>query len=275
MGLHRDSKTTSAVDPPGTALITGATGAIGNAIARGLAEQPEFQLILACRDPDKGEAAARNIRQASGNPRVRFEALDVASRDSVYELAARLHAPIDILINGAAAAPRRREETAEGIELQFATNVLGYFWMTRAFLPQLTAAKHPRIINIASYWAGGLDLNDPEFRHRPYDNDTAYRQSKQANRMLNVAFAHRLDSLGVRVNACHPGDVASRLSSDLGFGGHETPEQAARTPLWLATGPKGGRQTGKYFEHRQEVACRFASDKASIEALYRLCLGYD
>ncbi len=48
------------------------------------------------------------------------------------------------------------------------------------------------VVVVASYWAGGLDLDDPEFRRRRYNNDQAYRQSKQADCMLTVAFARRL-----------------------------------------------------------------------------------
>jgi len=62
-----------------------------------------------------------------------------------------------------------------------------------------------------------LDLQDLEFQRRPYDNDAAYRQSKQADRMLTVAFADRLKDAGVTVNACHPGDVASTLSHSPGL----------------------------------------------------------
>jgi NAD(P)-dependent dehydrogenase (short-subunit alcohol dehydrogenase family) len=55
--------------------------------------------------------------------------------------------------------------------------------------------------------------------------------------MLTVAFATRLQPYGVKVNACHPGDVNSRLSNDLGFGGQTTPDKGADTPVWLATDP--------------------------------------
>jgi NAD(P)-dependent dehydrogenase (short-subunit alcohol dehydrogenase family) len=130
------------------------------------------------------------------------------------------------------------------------------------------------VVNVASYWAGGLDLDDLEFEHRRYDNDAAYRQSKQADRMLTVAFAERFRDAGVTVNACHPGDVVSTLSRNLGFGGHETPEQAASTPAWLATEAAGAQATGKYFEHRRAVSCRFAADRDAVEALYRACEGY-
>jgi NAD(P)-dependent dehydrogenase (short-subunit alcohol dehydrogenase family) len=93
--------------------------------------------------------------------------------------------------------------------------------------------------------------------------------------MLTVAFAVRLGEAGVTVNACHPGDVVSTLSRNLGFGGHETPEQAASTPAWLATEAVGARETGKYFERQREAACRFGADRDAVEALYRLCEAYD
>jgi hypothetical protein len=65
--------------------------------------------------------------------------------------------------------------------------------------------------------------------------------------------------------------VVSNLSRSLGFGGHESPDQGADTPAWLATEEVGGDSTGRYFEHRREVACRFATDRDGVEALYRAC----
>ncbi|NIN64994.1 MAG: retinol dehydrogenase, partial [Anaerolineae bacterium] len=97
------------------------------------------------------------------------------------------------------------------------------------------------------------------------NNNKAYRQSKQANRMLTVADAERLRDYDISVNACHPGDVNSKLSNNLGFGGSETPAQGARTPAWLATDPTGQEETGKYFEHKREVRCRFGEDRQAVE----------
>jgi retinol dehydrogenase-13 len=145
------------------------------------------------------------------------------------KMADRWQGPVHVLVNNAAVTPGRRQLTPEGIELQFATNVLGYFWMIEAFTEQLKQSSPARIINVASYWAGGLDIHDLEFKHRPYDNNAAYRQSKQADRMLTVAFARRLRPFGITVNACHPGDVNSTLSNNLGFGGHESPDEGAST----------------------------------------------
>ena len=92
--------------------------------------------------------------------------------------------------------------------------------------------------------------------------------------MLTAAFAEHLRPFNVAVNACHPGDVNSKLSNSLGFGGHETPDQGAQTPVWLATEAVGQTQTGKYFEHMREVECRFAAERKAVEALYIACRSY-
>lgn len=264
----------SSTAEPRVAIVTGATGAIGEAIARRIAEQPGYEVVLVARDEARVRESVERIRRASGNGAVRWELADLSRLADVRALAERWRGPLHVLVNCAAQAPPRRTETPEGIEVQLATNVLGYFWMTREFEPALRSSAPSRVVHVASYWAGGLDLGDLEFVRRPYDNDAAYRQSKQADRMLSAAFAERLADAGVAVNACHPGDVRSRLASDLGFGGHETPDQAARTPVWLATDPIGQERTGAYFEHRREVPDRFTADRDAIEALYRACESY-
>jgi retinol dehydrogenase-13 len=256
------------------ALITGATGAIGKAIARQIAEDHDFAVVLACRDEGRGRRAADEIRRVTGKPKVRCEVVDLARAASVDALAKRWQGPLHVLVNNAAIAPRQREETPEGLELQFATNVMGYFWLTHALGDLLAQGAPARVVMVASYWAGGLDLEDLQFTRRRYDNDAAYRQSKQADRMLAAAFARRLRDRGVVVNACHPGDVNSTLSNSLGFGGHETPDEGARTPVLLATGAEAGEVTGKYFEHGRERPCRFAADPAAVEALYQQCLAH-
>lgn len=281
------------------ALVTGASGVIGKAIAHQLAASGAYEVVLACRNRAKAERAVRDVLRDAGRDagpdngpdngpdagpdtgsdtgpdtgcgHVRYELVDVARQASIAELVARWRGPLHVLVNNAAAAPRVREETPEGLERVFATNVLGYFWMTRMFADVLAASAPARVVNVASYWAGGLDLDDLQFQRRRYDNDVAYRQSKQAERMLTVAFAERLRARGVVVNACHPGDVASALSHSLGFGGHDTAVQSAETPVWLATSPAGGALTGRYFEHLRERSCRYGAEQGAVEALYRAC----
>jgi NAD(P)-dependent dehydrogenase (short-subunit alcohol dehydrogenase family) len=255
-------------------LLSGATGAIGQAIAMQIATELDHELVLLCRNERRAVQAVKSLQRRSANTHVSYEFVDLSDRDSIYALARRLQQPVHVLINNAAVAPRRRQQTPAGIELQFATNVLGYFWMMQAFADQLEAGAPSRVVNVASYWAGDLELDDLEFKRRRYDNNRAYRQSKQADRMLTAAFAARLQVRGVAVNACHPGDVNSRLSNDLGFGGHESAAEGARTPAWLATTDAGQRETGKYFEHMRPQPCSFASDGESVESLYAACLDY-
>jgi len=260
--------------PRQVALVTGATGAIGQAIARQLAEKTGYEVVLACRNEAKARQAVSHIRQVTGNSRVRYELVDVSSWSSIQALAKRWQGGLHVLVNNAAVTPRSRQETPEGIELQFATNVLGYVWMIQAFRDHLKQSAPARVVNVASYWAGGLELQDVEFKRRRYNTGTAYRQSKQADRMVTVALAERLKPDQIAVNACHPGDVNSTLGNNLGFRGHQTPDEGARTPVWLATAPMGQQQTGRYFEQLRAVRCAFGENRPAVEALYQICLGY-
>jgi NAD(P)-dependent dehydrogenase (short-subunit alcohol dehydrogenase family) len=70
---------------------------------------------------------------------VRYDLVDVSRHSSIQALVGRWQGSLHILINNAAASPRQRQETPEGIEVQFATNVLGYFWLTQLFSDQLKA----------------------------------------------------------------------------------------------------------------------------------------
>lgn len=257
-----------------TILLTGGTGAIGMGIANLIAADKNNKLVLLVRNPEKAKSAVYELINSSRNPNISFIVADLSVKSQIQSVAAKWRSPLNVLINNAAITPRRRIETIDGIEMQFACNVLAYFWMIQSFAPFLKQSGSSRIVNIASYWAGGLDLTDLEFKQRQYDNDTAYRQSKQANRMLTVAFAKLLKSDGITVNTCHPGDVNSYLSNQLGFGGHESPEQGAATPVWLATSKDIEGITGGYFEHLQQKICQFGHDQQSIDRLFEICTSY-
>lgn len=244
------------------AVVTGATGAIGGAIARRLADEG-WELILPVRDPAR----------AAKLPGKAFQA-DLGRRASIEAFARELAGPVHALVNNAAECPRARQETPEGIERQLATNVLGYLWMLRALEPALAAAGGARVVLVASYWAGGLDIDDLEFRRRRYDNGSAYRQAKQANRMLAAALAEPLGAAGIWVGSCHPGDVNSKLSNALGFGGSESPDEGADTPAWLATTRDLPWPAGGYYADRRAQPCSFSRDTTSTQALYRALLAY-
>jgi retinol dehydrogenase-13 len=243
------------------AVVTGATGAIGRAIAEKLAVAG-WELVLPVRDPRRAKKLPGTIVEC-----------DLSRRESIDRFARGISRPVHALVNNAAECPQRREETPDGIERQLATNVLGYLWMTLALEQALVRARPSRVIFVASYWAGGLDLADLEFRRRRYDNNAAYRQSKQANRMLASALAEPFSAHGIWVGSCHPGDVNSKLSNALGFGGSESPDEGADTPSWLVTAEDPG-PSGAYYADRRAQTCAFSRDRAGVEALHRALVAY-
>lgn len=255
------------------AMVTGATGAIGKAIAQRLAAK-KFSVVLVARDEHKAQKTLTDIMNATGNKNLRYEIVDLSRLEDIQALADRWHGPLHILVNDAAITPPNRQENQAGIELQFATNVLGYFRMTYFFQEILHSSSPARIVDVASYWAGDLQLDDLEFIKRSYTNGAAYRQSKQANRMLVAAWSKLLAPNGIVINACHPGDVRSTLSRNLGFGGSQSPEQAAETPVWLASSQVGGSASGKYFENKNLITDRFIRNQEEVKALFEICLKY-
>ena len=257
-----------------TILITGATGAIGKAIAKSIAGMKNYKIVILARNEKKASDTVNELMTSTRNQNISFLITDLSSKQEIQKVAENWIGPLHVLINNAATTPRQRMETSQGIEMQFAANVLGYYWMTKFFAPILKKSVSARLVNVASYWAGNLELDDLEFKRRNYDNGTAYRQSKQANRMLNIAFAERLKSDGITVNVCHPGEVNSLLSNQLGFGGHESPEYGAATPVWLATSEEVEGMTGSYFEYLHEARCQFSNDKAGIKKLFEICETY-
>ena len=256
-------------------LVSGATGVIGNVIANELAATSGYEVVLLARDEQRAKMAVDEIRRNSGNDSVRFIVADVSRRQSVQAVAENWEGPLHVLVNNAGVAPRKRGTTPEGIELTFATNVLGYLWVTQAFAPHLATCAPARIVNVASYYAGDLDLDDLEFRSRPFDNRIAYRQSKQANRMITVMQAEELAASGITINSCHPGNPSSTLSRALGFGGVQSPDESARTPVMLACGELGAGLTGRYFAEGSEAPCEFAEDRDTARKLYRICQKYN
>jgi len=255
---------------PKIAIVTGAYGAIGFAIAKTLVKN-NYEVFLVGRNERRLGEAVATILVLYPEAKVWYEVVDLSRKQSVQDLANRWEGPLNLLVNNAATTPRDRLLTPERLEVQFATNVMGYFWMMQYMHKFMKNENDARIVNVASYWAGDLDMDDLMFEVRHYNNDKAYRQSKQADRMLTVAFSEKLKNDNIKVNACHPGDVNSKLSNNLGYGGHELPEKGAETPLWLASSDEAKNFTGKYFEDKMEMKCQFSKNKEAIESLYRFC----
>jgi NAD(P)-dependent dehydrogenase (short-subunit alcohol dehydrogenase family) len=196
------------------AVITGANSGIGFCAARELARQ-RAHVVLACRDPAKGERAAAAIGASVPAPSLQVEQLDLASLASVRAFAARLRQPqIDLLINNAGVMAPPRRLTADGFELQLGVNHLGHFALTGLLLARLLAAPEPRVVTVSSLaHRGGRIAFDDLQSERRYDPWRAYGQSKLANLMFCFEFQRRATAAGtaLRSLAAHPGYAATNL----------------------------------------------------------------
>ena len=245
-------------------VVTGATSGIGKATALGLARLGGT-VVLACRDPTRGEAAQREIVQASGNPHVTLMIVDLASQASIIAFSEEFNQDyrrLDALVNNAGVYTKERKTTVDGLEEQFAVNYLGGFLLTHLLLDQLTASSPSRIVNVSSSAHKGakIDFDDLQGERR-YRGYRAYGQSKLAQVLFTVELAKRLEGTGITVNCCHPGVVRTDLGlMDTGklvrfvrmF--FKSPAKGAETPVFLVASPSVGTLTGQYFVNRQVKA---------------------
>lgn len=264
-------------------VVTGANTGIGKETARGLAAQGA-QVILACRNLARGEAARSDIAATTGRSDVEVMALDLADQASIRAFAQELQARtqrLDVLVNNAGVyAAGSRRTTAQGHELTFGTNHVGTFLLTQLLLPLLKASAPSRIVVLSSalHRRGRLDFEDPMFVRRMYGANAAYNQSKLANVMFTKALARRLKDTGVTVNAVHPGVVATELVRDLPAWAVKifhlflmTPQDGARCSVHVATAPEAADISGEYFEKsRPRPAARQALDEQAQERLWEM-----
>lgn len=264
-------------------VVTGANTGIGKEIARGLA-LARATVVMAVRDEQKGEAARAEVVADTCNERVEVMRVDTSSQASIRAFAAELsrrHEKLHVLVNNAGVWPTERQVSVDGIEMTWATNVLGYYLLTVLLLDHLKASKPARVVNVASALARGLDLTDVQYARRAFDGTAAYAQSKQADRMLTWALDRRLEGTGVTANAVHPGLVATELARHFtGVIGAaagpflrlfaRTPAQGADTAVWVAAADENERSSGNYYVSRKIKKCGFR-DEAQVEALWRLC----
>ncbi|XP_019782919.1 retinol dehydrogenase 13 isoform X1 [Tursiops truncatus] len=236
------SKTTI---PGKTVIVTGANTGIGKQTALELARRGGT-IILACRDLEKCEAAAKEIRGETLNHRVNARHLDLASLKSIREFAAKISEAgciitpvtegeteshicphpclpeeerVHILINNAAVMRCPHWTTEDGFEMQLGVNYLGHFLLTNLLLDKLKASAPSRIINLSSlaHVAGHIDFEDLNWEKRKYDTKAAYCQSKLAVVLFTKELSRRLQGTGVTVNALHPGVARTELGRHTGM----------------------------------------------------------
>jgi dehydrogenase/reductase SDR family protein 12 len=273
-------------------LVTGGSGGLGRATGIGLA-QLGASLRLLVRDADRGEDARRQIVAATGNDDVRCEVVDMSLRRSVRECAGRILAggeAVHVLVQNAGVLPPERRETDEGLELTFATNVLGPHLLTRLLRDRLVASAPARVLFVSSggMYLRRLDVDDLQTRERSFEGTDAYSRSKRAEVVLAERWAEELAGSGVVVHSMHPGwaDTPGIQQSIPGFQRVmgpllRTPEQGADTIVWLAAAAAAAETTGRFWcdrhirtTHRMRKTCETAEERDRLwHALEALASG--
>jgi NAD(P)-dependent dehydrogenase (short-subunit alcohol dehydrogenase family) len=265
-------------------VVTGANSGIGKAASAALSAMGAT-VVMVCRSQERGEAAMADIRSATADAQLELACIDLSDLASVRTGAAAIaerHPAIHSLVNNAAVWMPDRRENATGTELMWATNVLGPFLLTERLMPSLRAAAPARIVNLTSALSRGLNIDDPEFKDRPYAGMTAYAQSKQANRMWTYDLAQRGADVGITANAVHPGGVGTNLGryyegwfgKAFSFWGKwlaRTPERGADSAVWLAASPDAAGVSGAYVVDRRVRRCPHR-DPETIARLRTVCL---
>jgi retinol dehydrogenase 12 len=264
-------------------LVTGATNGIGEATAGGLLALGATVLVHG-RDAEKGRATVQALSPVRGSDKVRFVQADLASLAQVRRLAEDLNRSLphlDVLVHNAGLACARRTLTADGYETTFAVNHLAPFLLTHLLRGLLERSSGARIVVVASeaHRRAHLDFDDLMLM-RQYDQLRAYSRSKLANLLFTRALARRIAGTALTCNALHPGVVRTgifRQAPLLLRGALATigrvlllsPEQGARTSVYLASSAEVAGQSGGYYIRCRAVRPSDAAlDDPSAERLW-------
>lgn len=236
-------------------LVTGANSGLGLATTRRLAALGA-QLWMLCRDMERGERALAAVRAEFPAADVRLAQLDVSRVSDVERFAATFDGPVDVLVNNAGVLPDLRQQTIEGHELTFATNVLGPFALTRMLAARL-GARGGRVITVSSagMYTQTLNLQILQGTGVPFDGLTAYAQTKRAEVMLNELWAAHEPR--VMFAAMHPGwaDTPSVRSSLPRFYRWmrpilRSPDEGADSIVWLTACERIAQISGLFWFDR-------------------------
>jgi len=242
-------------------IVTGANSGIGRITARELAAAGA-EMILVCRNPERGEEALSSIRESTGSEQLSLMLCDISSREDIRRFGSEFRSrydSLDVLVNNAGAYFAEHRKSADGLELTFALNHMGYFQVVAELLDSLKAAPAGRILSVSSqgHRLGKLVWDDLQWESRSYQAMRAYCDSKLMNILFTRELGRRLEGSSVTANCLHPGVIRSgfavneagsfaflaRLSSPF----LSSPEKGARTSIFLSRNSAVADQSGGYY----------------------------
>lgn len=197
-------------------LITGTTSGIGKSAGHQLLSQGH-QVIMAVRNIEAGKALVKQWQSEFPNSEIDVLYLDLSSFESIISFAKTFnekYAYLDVLINNAGTFQTKKTYTEEGFEMTLGVNLIGTYLLTRLMLSPLKTSGQAEIINVSSKagFSGHVPENMEAFKSSSA-GFKAYAASKKALLMMTVFYSQQLKDLNIRVNAIHPGNVATNIFS--------------------------------------------------------------
>jgi dehydrogenase/reductase SDR family protein 12 len=242
--------------------VTGGSSGLGLTTALELGRLGA-RIRLIVRDAERGAEARTRIERETGATDVRVEVCDISSLASVRALATRIlerDDPVHVLIHNAGVLPHERRETADGIELTFATNVLGPYLLSELLHERLRASAPARVLFVTSggMYTERLAVDDLQSLEGPFRGPAVYSRSKRAEMALCQEWADALRGSGIVVHAMHPGWSDSPGIRDAlpGFSRAigpilRTPEEGVDTLVWLASSSRAATTSGQLWLDRR------------------------
>ena len=219
-----------------TVIITGANSGLGFSTAKKIAKNKNYEVILACRNIDKGNIAKEEIIKETDNQNIKVLELDTSSLESVRNFVnefKKLDKKIYGLLNNAGISPMGHDgNSVDGIEIVCATNYLGHFLLTNLLLPYME--DNAKILNVTSDMhnpPGGIEWKDPDLLFHPLEDD---RRKYSYSKLCNIYFTYELDEIlkkdnsNILVNAFNPGMMNTNFS-----GGHNSKARTAMVKLTM------------------------------------------
>ncbi len=264
-------------------VVTGASSGVGLAAAQRLhafgadilmvnrnqeRSQAAVREILAASGADSSGGAAQGTAAASAGGRGSGGSVDylladfseIAQTRRAAERIASMGRPIDILINNAGLHMTTPVRTVDGLETVFAVNHISSFILTKALIPAMNRSAPSRIIQVNSqgHRFAGLNLDDLDWRRRPYIGLRAYGAAKTAQLLCAWEFADRLAGSGITINAMHPGAVKTNVGNNNGklyrwfqrtfvWNSLQDVHISGIALHWLAAAPELEQTTGRFF----------------------------
>jgi len=280
-------------------VITGANSGIGKAAAVQI-NQAGYHVILACRNPSRGEAALKEIRDQTGSDALELMIVDLSLQSSIRQFVQDYqtkHESLDVLIHNAAAFDVTQKEkliTGEGVECIWATNHIGPVLLTDLLIEPLKLSQQGRVLTVSSkglivYPFLKVDLEDPEFKERKFSVQKAYYQSKLAQVMYTYWLADEMKETKLTANCIRVQnvkiDIDARYSTTSRIARSMyaiksrfsiSPEQMAETYTYLAVSDQVRETTGKYFDDPTHIvdSSKYSRNKENINQVMALTRKY-